>query len=141
MRQIILTLAIDTLLLLPVASQAGLTSMRGPLFESTDDARTAAESVDAELLAPVSYGEAMSYYERAEATFKRAGSVDSIRRSLHKAEERFDKATEAAEIAVTALDTMIQARKDALSSEAPEYSADNWYKGETTFSEATRRME
>ena len=127
--------------MLPAAAQAGLTSMRGPLFESTDQARTAAESLDAELLAPLNYGEAIGYYERAEATFKRAGSVDSIRRYLSRAEARFDKAAEAAEIAATALDTMIQARKDAFSSEAPEYSADDWYKGETAFAEATRRLE
>lgn len=141
MRQRLLTLVIATLLMLPTTTQAGLTSMRGPLFETTDDARTAAESLDAELLAPVSYSEAMSYYERADATFKRAGSIDSIRRYLSKAEERFDKSAEAAEIAAMALDTMIEARKDALSSEAPQYSADNWYKAETAFSEATRRLE
>ncbi len=141
MRQRLFTLIIATLLILPATVQAGLTSMRGPLFQATDDARTAAESVDAELLAPVSYSEAMSNYERAESTFKRAGSVDSIRRYLSKAEERFDKSAEAAEIAAMALDTMIQARKDAFSSEAPEYSADDWYQGETAFSEAVRRLE
>ena len=141
MRQRIVTLVIAALLIAPVIAYAGLTSMRGPLFETTDDARAEADAMDAPLLAPVSYGEAVAYYERAEATFKRAGSIDSIRRNLTKAEARFNKAAEAAEIAAAALDAAIQARKDAYASEAPQYAADSWYRGETNFSEATRRLE
>ena len=132
---------IAILLMAPAMAEAALTSMRGPLFETTDAARTKAESLNAPLLAPVSFGEAVGYYERAENIFKRAGSIDSIRRYLAKAEARFLKSAEAAEIAVVALDTTIQARKDALESEAPQYSSDKWYSGETNFSEATRRLE
>lgn len=141
MPQRIVTLFIAVLLMVPAITQAGLTSMRGPLFESTDQARARAEALNAPLLAPVSYGEAVGYYGRAENTFKRAGSIDSIRRHLDRAEARFNKSAEAAEIAAVALDSTIQARKDALDSEAPQYSADSWYSGETNFSEATRRLE
>ncbi len=141
MPQRIVILFIAVLLMVPAITQAGLTSMRGPLFESTDKARATAEALNAPLLAPVSYGEAVGYYERAEKTFKRAGSIDSIRRHLGKAEARFNKSAEAAEIAAAALDSAIQARTDALDSEAPQYSADSWYSGETNFSEATRRLE
>ncbi|MCZ6655956.1 MAG: OmpA family protein [Gammaproteobacteria bacterium] len=141
MRQRIAALVVVTLLTLPASLQAGLTSMRGPLFESTDDARARAEVLDAPLLAPASYGEAVGYYDRADSTFKRAGSIDSIRRSLSKAEARFNKSAEAAKIAAVAFDAAIQARKDAFASEAPQYSADSWYSGESNFSEATRRLE
>jgi outer membrane protein OmpA-like peptidoglycan-associated protein len=129
------------LMLFPMFADAGMTSMRGPLFEHADAARDAAIASDAPLLAPVSYGEAMREYEKAESTFKRAGSIDWIRRYLGKAQERFDRARQAANLAAQALDTTIQARQDALSSEAPKYADDSWYSGEMSFAEATRRLE
>ena len=141
MPQRIIALFVAMLLLAPTIAEAGLTSMRGPLFESTDKARAAADELNAPLLASVSYREAVGSYERAESTFNRAGSIDSIRRYLARAEERFNKSAQAAEIAATALDSTIQARQDAFDSEAPQYSADNWYLGEKNFAEATRRLE
>jgi len=127
-------------LLAPLAD-AALTSMREPLFKTTDDARTRAEAADAALLAPVTYAEAKDNYDRADSTFERAGSVDSIRRYLTKAEAGFNKATEAAELAATALDAAIQARKDALEAEAPKFDTQAWDDGEAAFAEATRRLE
>jgi outer membrane protein OmpA-like peptidoglycan-associated protein len=135
------TFVLLTLLTLPVVVTAGLTSMREPLFSGTDEARTRAKSLDAELLAPVSYGEASEYYDRADALFKRAASIDSIRRHLEKARSRFEKSATAAELAAAALDSAIQARSDALSSDAPAYATRSWDQGETQFADATRRLE
>ena len=129
------------LLLFPLTVQGGMISMRGPLFEQADAARDAANASDAPLLAPVSYSEAMRHYEKAESTFKRAGSIDWIRRYLGNAQKGFEKSLQAAELAATALDGTIQARQDALSSEAPKYAEDSWYSGEMSFAEATRRLE
>lgn len=130
-----------SLLLLVATAHAGMTSMRGPLFEDTDNARDAAVAADAPLLAPVSYAEAMRHYEKAESTFKRAGSIEWIRRYLGSAQEDFEKAHDAAILAAEALDATIQARADALASEAPEFAQDSWYSGEMSFAEATRRLE
>jgi len=141
MRHSITLLALLAALLTPLDSYAGMTSMRGPLFNSTDEARTRADAVDAKVLAPIGYAEAVENYDRADSTFKRAGSVDSIRRYLSRAETAFNKATEAATIAGAALDTTIQAREDALAADAPNYADDDWYDGEASFSESTRRLE
>ncbi|MCZ6641050.1 MAG: OmpA family protein [Gammaproteobacteria bacterium] len=141
MPQRIIALFIAIVLTTPAITEAGLTSMRGPLFETTDKARARADELNGPLLAPVSYGEAVALYDRAESTFNRAGSIDSIRRYLGKAEQRFNKSAEAAEIAAAALDSTIQARQDAFDSEAPQYSADSWYSAEKNFAEATRRLE
>lgn len=129
------------LLLFSQTAVAGMTSMRGPLFAETDAAREAAVSADAPVLAPVSYGEAMRHYEKAESTFKRAGSIEWIRRYLNEARKDFEKSHEAAVLAAEALDATIQARADALASEAPKFAEDNWYAGEMSFAEATRRLE
>lgn len=141
MRYPILFVALIATLFTAFAAEAAMTSMRGPLFDSTDEARARAEALDAEVLAPISYSEAMDNYERADATFQRAGSVDSIRRYLTKAEAKFNKASEAAGYAATALDGTIQAREDALKADAPNYADDDWYEGEKNFAEATRRLE
>lgn len=128
-------------LLAGASAEAAMTSMREPLFRTADEARARADAVDGETLAPVSYADAAENYERADDTFRKAGSVDSIRRYLGRAEEKFRKAAEAAVIASTALDTIIQARRDALAADAPHYAEDDWYEGEENFREATRRLE
>ena len=73
--------------------------------------------------------------------FDRSGSVDTIRRTLTRAVFHFNKASQAADIAASALDATIQARLDATSSGASQYAADEWESGELNFSEATRRLE
>ena len=49
MPQRIVILFIAAVLMVPAITQAGLTSMRGPLFESTDQARARAEALNASL--------------------------------------------------------------------------------------------
>lgn len=124
---------------LPVT--AAMTSMREPLFGSADQARLRADDLNASLLAPISYGEGAAAYQRAEDTFKRAGSIDAIRRYLSRAETGFDKAAEAAELASTALNSTIRARTDALATDTPTFATDAWDDGERYFTEATRKLE
>jgi outer membrane protein OmpA-like peptidoglycan-associated protein len=141
MRFPILVLSLTAALILPLATQAGITSMREPLFGSADAARERADALDARRLAPISYRDATENYQRADSTFERAGSVDTIRRYLSKAEQAYNKSVEAAEIARTALDATLQAREDALASEAYDYAEDDWEKGETNFASAARSLE
>ena len=67
-------LGLAALLLFPAPIDAGMTSMREPLFRTADAARSRAEAQDAQILAPAGFAAAMDYYDRAEATFKRAGA-------------------------------------------------------------------
>ncbi len=138
------TLAVLTALLLATATlpaSAGMTSMRAPLFGAADEARAAAEALDARTLAPISYAEGASLYERADDTFKRAGSVDTIRRYLAKAEARFVRSAEVAGIAAQALEPTIRARADALKTDTATYAPEQWKEGENAFSQATRSLE
>lgn len=129
------------LLLLLGTTAAAMTNMRTPLFGAADAARATADGLNARLLAPVSYAEAVSYYERADETFARAGSVDSIRRYLAKAEDRFAKATEAAGIAAQALEATLRARADALQTDTASFAPKEWKDGENAFTQATRSLE
>ena len=138
------TFFLVTFLLLPLAVQAttpALTSMRGPLFEDVDRSLAHARELSAEVLAPTSFNRAMGYYQRAEAKLTRAGSIESIRKNLQRAEDYFLKASAAAEVAQAAFETTIRARNDAHSADAPNYATRNWDAAELNFSEATRRME
>ncbi len=130
-----------TLVFVALCGHADLAEMRGSLFRAADDARTVALSRSANVLAPITYAEAMDALNKAQSLFDRSGSVETIRRTLTQAENRFNKATEAADIAATALDAVIQARRDASSSEAKRFADDEWEEGEVAFLEATRRLE
>lgn len=134
------TVLIATLTCSAIAA-AGMTSMRAPLFGAADEARVLADEQNARVLAPISYADGMSQYERADDTFKRAGNVDSIRRYLAKAEARFAKSAEAAEIASNLLGSTIRARADALESDTASFAARHWKEGENAFSQATRSLE
>lgn len=132
---------ISVSLLLPAGANAAMTSMRAPLFGAADEARAAADALDARLLAPISYADAASQYERADETFKRAGSVDSIRRYLAKAEAQFARAAEAAGIAGEALESIIRARTDALQTDTASYAPEQWKDAESAFAQATKNLE
>jgi outer membrane protein OmpA-like peptidoglycan-associated protein len=129
------------LFLATATANADLADMRGSLFQAAEDARAVALAKSANVLAPLGYDEGVEAYAKAQKMFDRSGSVESIRRTLSKAENHFNKSAEAAEIAASALDSTIQARRDATSSDAKKYAEDEWEEGEIAFSEATRRLE
>jgi OOP family OmpA-OmpF porin len=141
MRLHLQTLLATATLFVSLTATAAFENMRGPLFATADQARARAESLQAKLLAPISYAEGVHYYQRAQETFNRAGTIDAIRGSLGKAQEQFEKAAAVSEIALASLDTTIQARLDANSSDAITYAAKNWATGELAFSNATQRLE
>lgn len=131
-------------LLLPLVASATtppLANMREPLFEDADKALAHANSLSADVLAPISYNRAMDYYQRAEAKLSRAGSVESIRKNLGHAEDYFKKASAAAQVAQAAFETTIQARNDAHSADAPTYATRSWDDAEMNFAQATQRLE
>ena len=123
------------------ANSVSLESMRATLFDSADKALARADELNAAVLAPASYQQGVNSYRRAESTLLRAGSVDAIRRYVDKAEVQFIKARAAAEVARAAFEATIEARNDALSSEAAAYASATWEKAETAFAEATKRLE
>ena len=140
MRSTILAVLVMAVLA-PFSANAAMTSMRAPLFGAADEARSAADELDARTLAPISYAEGISQYERADDLFKRAGSVDSIRRYLSKAEARFEKAAEAAGIAAHALEPTIRARSDALKTDTASFAPREWKEAESAFAQATKSLE
>jgi outer membrane protein OmpA-like peptidoglycan-associated protein len=122
-------------------SLAGVAGMRGPLFGPVDKVREHAEASKAPTLAPTSYAKGLDYYERAESTLAKGGSIDWIRRHLEKAQGYFAESVEAAQLASAMLDAVIEARKDAMASDAAQFAEDSWRDGETNFMKSTQRLE
>ncbi len=115
--------------------------IRQELFAQADQALAAANEAQANVLAPVSYGDAAERYRRAEQNLERGRSLQDIREDLAKATGLFRQSIERAAVARVSLTDSVQARDDALASEAPKYSVELWRDAEETFAEAARRLE
>ena len=141
MRTLIQSASLLVALLISLIAHAELSSMRAPLFGSTDLARERAAALDASTLAPSSYKDAEDNYARAESAFSRGASIDSIRRYLNRAETLFNKASDTSRITAKALEAVIEARADARASDAESYAHEAWSDGESNFAQASRQLE
>ena len=115
--------------------------LREQLFGRVDQRLAAANAVQANVLAPISYERAARYYRDAEEALERGRRVDGIREDVAQAISYFDTALEASEIARVTLRDAIAARDDAIAADSANYAEREWQRAEQTFAEATRRLE
>jgi OOP family OmpA-OmpF porin len=115
--------------------------LRSSLFETANQTLRKANEAQANILAPTSYGEAAEHYRDAEATLESGGAIESIRRDLDRASALFTKAAEHSATAVPTFQATLQAREDAVSSDARSYASGQWSKAEEAFGEAAVRLE
>jgi OOP family OmpA-OmpF porin len=123
------------------ASMAQNTIVRDSLFKETDAAFAEALKAHANWLAPMNYTEAADYYRRADSSFNRGRSTESVRRTLVQANEALRKAMESTRIAEVTLATVIKARTDAESADAENFASKFWQEGTRRFSVAAKRLE
>lgn len=122
----------------PVAAQDEL---RETFFRDADRARAAADAMNAELLAPRSYEEAMEAYEDADVGLERGRNIEYVRRKAGEAEKHFSTAATAAELARTVLSQVMKSRQDAANARAPELSREVWDRAQREFGNAIRYLE
>ena len=137
----LLNLLLGVLLLVGGSVYAQQSELRAGLFAQADEAMQAAQEAQADLLAPVSYDDAMDLYRRAEQNLTRNRSLQDIRRDLAESVTLFQRAVERSGVARVSLNEAVQAREDALASEAAEYSRQLWLDAEETFRDAVERLE
>lgn len=138
---VLLTLAGASTSLHAAQPSGEVTELREPLFEAATKALSRANSARASTLAPLAYAEGAQAYRRAEKTLADAGSIESIRKDVSKAEAAFSSAAEQAAVADTAFGGTLRAREDADNAEAERYAPDAWRKAEVTFSDAVTALE
>ncbi len=122
----------------PVSAQ---NELRDTLFRDADAARAAAEAADAELLAPRNFERGMREYRDAEALLERGSNIESVRGNAADATSYFTAATEAAEVAATALAQVMKSRQDAANARAPELAPETWTEAQRKFGDAIRLLE
>jgi len=133
-------MAVATLLLAAGAASAQ-NELRDTFFREADAAKAAADSADAELLAPRSYERGMREYREAEEALARGRNIDYVRGNASEATNHFKTATEAAGLARTTFAQVLKSRQDAANARAPELSPEIWQEAQRKFGDAIRILE
>ncbi|MFQ5609971.1 MAG: OmpA family protein, partial [Woeseiaceae bacterium] len=115
--------------------------LRDTFFREADAAKAAADAANAELLAPRSYGRGMKEYRDAETALERGRNIETVRSNAADAANHFNTATEAAQLASTALAQVMKSRQDAANARAPELEPDLWQQAQRKFGDAIRLLE
>jgi OOP family OmpA-OmpF porin len=115
--------------------------LRDTLFRAADEARAAAETANAALLAPTSFARATQSYSAAESDLARGRNLERIRGELEDAVKAYTDSAQAAEIAAITLAAQIKTRDDAGKANADTFAGDLWRQAEDLFSTAARRLE
>ncbi len=115
--------------------------LRQTFFREADEARAAADAVNAELLAPRSYSRGVAEYEDAEEALARGRNIETVRSNAAEAANHFRTAAEAAQLASTALAQVLKSRQDAANARAPELAPELWAEAQRKFGEAIRMLE
>ena len=124
------------------ASAAGAQdALRETFLSEAEAARAAADAAQAELLAPRSYSRGVEEFTDAEEGLERGRNIESVRSKAAEATNHFRTATEAAELAATALAQVMKSRQDAANARAPELSPELWEKAQREFADAIRLLE
>jgi OmpA-OmpF porin, OOP family len=98
-----------------------------------------AEQVDA--LAPTSYTEAVQAHEAAAKDAARGRSAEKVRARVQEGEAALRRATTASAAARQLLGSVIKAREDALTAEAPRFASQAWQKAAERFRDAMAENE
>jgi outer membrane protein OmpA-like peptidoglycan-associated protein len=126
---------------LSAGSAVAQDELRKTFFKDVDVARTAADAVNANLLAPKSYSAAIKDYDAADAGLTRGRNIEYVRNKVGSAEGHFKTATIAAELAKTVLSQVMKSRQDAANAKSPQMSTEIWDKAQREFGSAIRYLE
>ncbi len=130
-----------SLALLAAGNGLAQDELRKTFFKEADAARAAAEAVNAKLFAPKSYESGMREYNSAEDLLARGRNIEYVRSNAADAVRYFTAATEAAQLAHTALAQAIKSRQDGANARAPELAPDIWDKAQQEFVRAIQLLE
>jgi len=115
--------------------------LRKTFFKEADAALAAADAVNAKMYAPKSYESGMKEYRSADDGLTRGRNIDYVRSNAADAVEYFEKATDAASLAQTALAQAIKSRQDGANAQAPKLAPDLWDDAQREFVKAIQLME
>ncbi len=128
---------IVAMLLLTGVAHAAQDLDSAALAAALDKARS--EQVD--VLAPTNFAAAVQAHDAAAKDAARGRNADRVRARVQEGEAALRRATTAAAAARQLLGSVIKAREDALTAEAPKYASQAWEKAAERFGEAMTENE
>ncbi|MEQ8208109.1 MAG: hypothetical protein RIA65_18190, partial [Woeseia sp.] len=129
------------LTVLLIGSASAQSPLRETFFKDADAAMATAEAANASLLSPRNYERAKKAFDDAEEGLRRGRNIEYVRDKTGEATEYFNKASESAKLARTALAQVMKSRQDAANARAPELAPDLWEKAQREFADAIRYLE
>jgi len=134
-----------TLLLSVVASGAlfaqSQQAIHDQIFGETDAVKKQAEDLNAKVLAPKSYAEAMEVYLEAVSTMEKGKDLDRVREELAEAKGHFQHSVDASKLATTTFTQALAARTAAEKAESAKYVAKDWQRAEQALMAAAATLE
>jgi hypothetical protein len=115
--------------------------IRDQLFGETDAVKKQAEDLNAKVLAPESYGDAMEAYLSAVDTMEKGRDMNKVREELAEAKGLFQKSVEASQLARTSFTDAIAARAAAEKAESAKYAQRDWQRAEEALMAAAATLE
>jgi hypothetical protein len=115
--------------------------IRDQIFGETDVVKKQAEDLNAKVLAPESYAEAMELYMSAVDTMEKGRDMNKVREDLAEAKGFFQKSIEASQLARTTFTDAIAARAAAEKAESAKYAAKDWERAEESLMAAAATLE
>ncbi len=115
--------------------------IKASLFKEANKAMKDAKEVNADILSPKNFSDALKNYQDADSDFQKGKNLEDIRKKLRASVVYFNKAMEATKIAEVTLAHAIKARSDANQASASQYSSKTWAEAELKFNEAARELE
>ncbi len=116
-------------------------AIRDQLFGPTDALKKEADAVNAKILGPTSYSQAMKLYKDAGDTLEKGKDINGVKENLSKADGLLKKSTEAGKLAQVTFADALTARAAAEKAEAAKYAAKDWGKAEAELKDAAEQLE
>lgn len=129
------------IMLLPAAPSTATAADEAAIFAAAEQARSAAEAVEAALLAPGSYGQGVTALERAQREYRGGGEESEASQLADTARQRFEAASVAAREAQLTLAAALEQRETARRAEAVRLAGPAWIRAEDLLRSAAQRLE
>jgi OOP family OmpA-OmpF porin len=114
---------------------------RSVLFKKVDEIKRKAEINGAAILSPMSYEKAAEFYTEAEELFLKGITGGSLEAKLNAATDYYQKAYNFSEAGKLKLNAGLEARNNAINTEAASHAQNIWYEAEKKFSDAAEQLE
>ena len=116
-------------------------AIRDQVFGPTDAVKKQADDLNAKVLAPEAYEDAMESYLEANDGMERGRDLEGVREDLAEAQQSFSRSIDASKLAQTTFTGALAARAAAQKAEAPQYAERDWNRAEAALVDAAKTLE